>query len=86
MTQFHNEPIETMIWRELSDLLNIQRLSISPHPQHEFACDNERAGDTFRRIEKATRDELNKAVEQFATTEKWPSLSEEQILMLYLRD
>jgi hypothetical protein len=63
MTQFHSELIETMTWPELSDLLNSQRLSISPRP----------------------RDDLNRAVEQFAITEKWPSLSDEQILMLYFR-
>jgi hypothetical protein len=85
MTQFHSELIETMTWPELSDLLNSQRLSISPRPLHEFANNNEGTSDTFKRIEKATRDDLNRAVEQFAITEKWPSLSDEQILMLYFR-
>jgi hypothetical protein len=85
MTQFHNELVQTMTWRELSDFLNLQRLSISPRPLHGFARNNEGTSDKFKRIEKATRDDLNNAVEQFAVTEKWSSLSEEQILMLYFR-
>jgi hypothetical protein len=74
-----------MTWRELSDFLNLQRLDLVPRPISEFARIGEKAEDTFKRLEKATREMLDEAVHGFATTKNWPVLSDEQTVMLYFR-
>jgi len=74
-----------MSWRELSDFLHQQRTEISARPISEFAEVGEKAADTFKRLEVATRDSLKTAIREFARTRKWPSLSDEQSLVLYFR-
>jgi len=74
-----------MSWRELSDFLHRQRTEISVRPISEFAEVGEKAADTFKRLEVATRDSLKTAIREFARTRKWPSLSDEQSLVLYFR-
>ena len=59
-----------MTWRELSDFLHLQRTAIAPQPISEFAKIGEKAADTFKRLEKATRGSLDKAVRGFAKTKK----------------
>ncbi len=41
--------------------------------------------DTFKRLEKTTRESLGEAVRGFAKTKTWPALTDEQTLMLYFR-
>ena len=41
--------------------------------------------DTFKRLEKTTRESLDEAVREFAKTKTWPTLTDEQTLMLYFR-
>jgi len=41
--------------------------------------------DTFKRLEKTTRESLDEAVRGFAKTKTWPTLTDEQTLMLYFR-
>ena len=74
-----------MSWRELSDFLHRQRTEISVRPISEFAEVGEKTADTFKRLEAATRDSLKTAIREFARTRKWPSLSDEQSLVLYFR-
>jgi len=74
-----------MTWRELSDFLNLQRLAMVPRPISEFARIGEKAADTFERLEKGTHESLGEAVRGFATTKNWPTLSDEQNVMLYFR-
>ena len=74
-----------MSWRELSDFLHRQRTEISVRPISEFAEVGEKAADTFKRLEAATRDSLKTAIREFARTRKWPPLSDEQSLVLYFR-
>ena len=74
-----------MTWRELSDFLHLQRTEIVPRPISEFAKIGEKAADTFKRLEKATRGSLDEAVRGFSKTTKWPALSGEQTVMLYFR-
>ena len=74
-----------MTWRELSDFLHLQRTEIVPRPISEFAKIGEKAADTFKRLEKATRGSLDKAARRFAKTKNWPALSGEQTVMLYFR-
>jgi hypothetical protein len=75
----------TMRWRELSDFLHRQRTEISVRPISEFAEVGEKAADTFKRLEAATRDSLKTAIREFARTRKWAPLSDEQSLILYFR-
>jgi hypothetical protein len=74
-----------MTWRELSDFLHLQRRAIEPRSVSYFARIGEKRADTFKRLEKATRGSLDEVVRKFAKTKKWPTLSDEQITMLYLR-
>jgi hypothetical protein len=74
-----------MTWRELSDFLHSQRLSMDPRSISEFARIGEKTADTFKRLEKATRKCLDEAVREFAKTKHWPVLSEEETTMLYFR-
>ena len=74
-----------MSWRELSDFLHRQRTEISARPISEFAEVGEKAADTFKRLEAATRESLKTAIREFARTRKWPPLSDEQSLVLYFR-
>ena len=74
-----------MTWREFSDFLHLQRQAIVPRPISEFAQIGEKAADTFKRLEKTTRESLGEAVRGFAKTKNWPALSNEQIVMLYFR-
>jgi len=74
-----------MTWRELSDFLHLQRRAIEPRLVSDFARIGEKRADTFKRLEKATRESLDEAVCKFAKTKKWPALSDEQVTMLYLR-
>ena len=74
-----------MSWRELSDFLHRQRTEISARPISEFAAVGEKAADTFKRLEAATRESLKTAIREFARTRKWPPLSDEQSLVLYFR-
>ena len=63
----------------------MQRTEIVPRPIFEFAKIGEKAADTFKRLEMATRGSLDEAVRGFAKTTKWPALSGEQTVMLYFR-
>ena len=74
-----------MTWRELSDFLHLQRRAIEPRLVADFARIGEKRADTFKRLEKATRESLDADVRKFAKTKKWPALSDEQVTMLYLR-
>ena len=74
-----------MTWSELSNFLNSQRLALVPRPISEFAQIGEKAADTFKRLEKTTRESLGEAVRGFAKTKTWPALTDEQVLMLYFR-
>ena len=74
-----------MAWSELSDFLNSQRLALVPRPIAEFAQIGEKAEDTFKRLEKTTRESLGEAVCGFAKTKTWTALTDEQTLMLYFR-
>jgi hypothetical protein len=74
-----------MTWREFGDFLHSQRCAINPRPISEFAQIGEKAADTFKRLEKTTRESLGEAVRKFAKTKKWPTFSDEQVTMLYLR-
>jgi hypothetical protein len=74
-----------MTWREFSDFLHLQRRAIVPRPISEFAEIGEKAADTFKRLEKSTRESLDVAVRGFAKTKNWPVLSDEQTVMLYFR-
>jgi hypothetical protein len=74
-----------MTWSELSNFLNSQRLALVPRPIAEFAQIGEKVDDTFKRLEKATRESLNEAVCGFAKTKNWLTLTDEQTLMLYFR-
>ena len=74
-----------MTWRELSDFLHSQRMALVPRPISEFAQIGEKLADTFKRLEKATRESLDEAVREFAKTKNWPVLSDEQTVMLYFR-
>ena len=74
-----------MTWSELSNFLNSQRLALVPRPISEFAQIGEKVEDTFKRLEKATRESLDEAVREFTKTKNWPALSDEQVTMLYLR-
>ena len=74
-----------MTWRELGDYLHSQRMSIDPRSISEFARIGEKKADTFKRLEKATRKCLDKAVREFARTKHRPVLSEEETTMLYFR-
>ena len=74
-----------MTWRELSDFLHLQRRSIEPRLVSDFTRIGEKRADTFKRLEKATRKSLDEAVREFAKTKNWPTLSDEQVTMLYLR-
>jgi hypothetical protein len=74
-----------MTWRELGDFLHLQRRAIEPRLVADFARIGEKRADTFKRLEKATRELLDEAVRKFAKTKKWPALSDEQVTMLYLR-
>ena len=74
-----------MTWREFSDFLHLQRRAIVPRPISEFAEIGEKAADTFKRLEKSTRESLDVAVRRFAKTKNWPVLSDEQTVMLYFR-
>jgi hypothetical protein len=74
-----------MTWRELSDFLHLQRRAIEPRLVADFARIGEKRADTFKRLEKATRESLDEAVRKFAKTKKWPTFSDEQVTMLYLR-
>jgi hypothetical protein len=47
-----------MSWRELSDFLHRLRTEISAHPISEFAEVGEKAADTFKRLEAASRESL----------------------------
>jgi len=74
-----------MTWRELSDFLQLQRQGIEPRLVSDFARIGEKRADTFKRLEKVTRESLDEAVRKFAKTKKWPALSDQQVTMLYLR-
>lgn len=74
-----------MTWRELGDFLHLQRLGIEPRLVSDFARIGEKRANTFRRLEKATRESLNEVVRKFAESKKWPALSDKQATMLYLR-
>ena len=74
-----------MTWRELSDFLHLQRRAIEPRPVADFARIGEKKADTFKRLEKATRESLDEAVREFTKTKNWPALSDKQVTMLYLR-
>jgi hypothetical protein len=74
-----------MTWRELSNFLHLQRQGIEPRLVSDFARIGEKRADTFKRVEKATRESLDEAVRQFAKTKRWPALSDKQVTMLYLR-
>ena len=60
-------------------------MALVPRPISEFAKIGEKAADTFKRLEKATRKSLDEAGRGFSKTKKWPALSDEQIVMLYFR-
>jgi hypothetical protein len=66
-----------MTWSELSNFLNSQRLALVPRPISEFAQIGEKAADTFKRLEKATRESLGEAVRGFAKTKIWSALTDE---------
>ena len=74
-----------MTWRELSDFLHLQRRAIEPRLVADFARIGEKRADTFKRLEKTTRESLDEVVRKFAKTKKWPALTDEQTLMLYFR-
>ena len=74
-----------MTWSELSNFLNSQRLALVPRPISEFAQIGEKAADTFKRLEITTRESLDEAVRGFAKTNTWPTLTDNQTLMLYFR-
>ena len=74
-----------MTWRELSDFLHLQRRAIEPRLVADFARIGEKRADTFKRLEKTTRESLDEAGRKFAKTKKWPALTDEQTLMLYFR-
>ena len=74
-----------MTWRELSNFLHLQRLAIAPRPICDFTRDGEKAVDTFKRLEMATRASLDEAVREFAKTKNWPVLTDQQIAVLYFR-
>jgi hypothetical protein len=74
-----------MTWRELSDFLHLQRRALEPRPISDFARIGEKVAGTFKRLEKATRESLDEAVREFTKTKKWPTFSDEQVIMLYLR-
>ena len=74
-----------MTWSELSNFLNSQRLALVPRPISEFAQIGEKVEDTFKRLEKTTREPLGETVRGFAKTKTWPALTDEQVLMLYFR-
>jgi len=74
-----------MNWRELGDFLHLQRTAIPARPLSEFAEVGEKATDTFKRLENATRESLKVAIREFANTRKWPPLTDEQALVLYFR-
>jgi len=74
-----------MTWSELSNFLNSQRLALVPRPISEFAQIGEKVEDTFKRLEKTTRESLGEAVRGFTKTKTWPALTDEQVLMLYFR-
>ena len=74
-----------MTWRELSDFLHLQRRAIEPRPVADFARIGEKRADTFKRLEKATRESLDEAVREFTKTKNWPALSDKQVTILYLR-
>jgi hypothetical protein len=74
-----------MNWRELSDFLHRQRTAIPARPLSDFAELGEKPADTFKRIEERTRASLKHAIREFANTQKWPPLSDEQSLVLYFR-
>ena len=60
-------------------------MALVPRPIAEFAQIGEKVDDTFKRLEKTTRDSLDEAVRGFAKTKTWPTLTDEQTLMLYFR-
>jgi hypothetical protein len=60
-------------------------MALVPRPIAEFAQIGEKVEDTFKRLEKTTRESLNEAVRGFAKTKTWPALTDEQTLMLYFR-
>ena len=60
-------------------------MAIAPRPISDFAQIGEKAEDTFKRLEKATRGSLDANVLGFAKTKNWSVLSDEQAVMLYLR-
>ena len=60
-------------------------MALVPRPISEFAQIGEKLADTFKRLEKATRESLDEAVREFAKTKNWPVLSDEQTVMLYFR-
>ena len=60
-------------------------MALVPRPIAEFAKIGEKVDDTFKRLEKTTRESLDEAVRGFAKTKTWPTLTDEQILMLYFR-
>ena len=74
-----------MTWRELSNFLHLQRLAIVPRAICDFTRDGEKAVDTFKRVELATRASLDEAVREFAKTKIWPVLTDQQIAVLYFR-
>ena len=60
-------------------------MALVPRPIAEFAQIGERVDDTFKRLEKTTRESLDEAVRGFTKTKTWPTLTDEQTLMLYFR-
>ena len=60
-------------------------MAIAPRPISDFAQIGEKTEDTFKRLETTTRESLDEAVRGFAKTKNWPTLSDEQVLMLYFR-
>ena|ERR1022692_2026210 len=74
-----------MTWSELSNFLNSQRLALVPRPISEFAQIGEKVEDTFKRLEKTTRESLGEAVRGLSKTQTLPALTDEQVLMLYFR-
>ncbi len=60
-------------------------MALVPRPIAEFAQIGEKVDDTFKRLEKATRESLNEAVRGFVKTDNWPTPTDEQALMLYFR-
>ena len=68
-----------MTWRELGDFLHLQRRAIDPRLVADFARIGEKRADTFKRLEKATRESLDEAVREFAKTKNWPALSDEEM-------